>query len=460
MIGAGPGGLAVATGAAAYGAKVILVDNLSPAEALGRGVLAVAAFAAAAREAQAMRDASRFGLAAHDPEVDFSAVMAGMRKLAADAAPAVSAERLATLGVTFIKAQARFLGRRRLLAGDTEIRARRYVLATGSTPVAPQVQGLDEVGHATPDTIFELTSLPDHLVVVGGDAAALELAQSFRRLGSRVTLLAEDNMLPAEDPEMAAVLARRLRAEGVTIVEGAKVTAVEKRGNVGVKLSTEGAGIGDIEGSQLLFSLGRTPDVAGLDLRKARVALKGDVVDVSAMLRTTNPRIYAIGELAGAPAQAAEHQAGLVLKALLFRLPAKDRAIVPRVIHTDPGLAHVGLTEVEASRRHRRLTILRAPYARNDCARAMRKTEGHIKLVVARDGKLLGVTIAGVNAADMIGAWTLALANGLGLHEIAASMLPPATTAEIGKTAAMSYFSGRASRPLLRGAARVLRIFG
>jgi pyruvate/2-oxoglutarate dehydrogenase complex dihydrolipoamide dehydrogenase (E3) component len=461
IIGGGPGGLAVATGAAAYGVKVVLVDKEA---AGGRTPLPYAALAAAARQAQAMRSGGQFGITAAEPDIDFKAVMAGIHTVAADAAPGFSPERLATLGVTVIKGEARFVGRRRLLAGATEIRARRYVLATGSSTILPTIPGLEEIGCLTADTILQLGRRPAHLIIIGGDASGLALAQTFRRLGSQVTMLAGETVLPGEDPEMVAVLTRRLSAEGVTIREGVKVTAVERRGKTSVRVLTEttaGANPGEVDGSHLLVAAGRTPDIGDLDLKKARVALKGDAIDVSAMLRTTNRRIYAIGDATGERSvHAARHQAGLVLKALLFRLPAKDRAIIPRIVGTDPELARLGLTEAEAAKRHRRLTILRWPYAENERARAERRTDGHMKLVVGRNGDLLGVAIAGANASEMIGTWALALSKGLGLDAMAASIPPHTTTAEIGKNAAIAYFAGQARRAPMRGIVRLLQFFG
>ena len=355
---------------------------------LSRGTLPSWALAAAASQAQAMRTGEKFGIAAAEPEIDFKAVMAHVREVAAAAAPGVSAERLATLGVTVINAEARFTGRRRLIAGDTEIRARRYVLATGSSPIVPAIPGIEEIGCLTSDTVFELGRRPGHLIIVGGSSTGLELAQAFQRLGSQVTVIEQAAVLPGEDPEMAAVVARKLRAEGVIIREGVKATAVERRGKTSVRVLIETeAGAGEVDGSHLLVAAGRAPNIEGLDLKKARVALKSNAIDVSAMLRTTNRRIYAVGDVTGAPQSAhmATYHADLVLKALLFRLPAKDRAIVPRTVHTDPELAHVGLTEAQAAKRHRRLTILRWPYAENDRARAERRTEGHIKLVAANE---------------------------------------------------------------------------
>ena len=467
VIGAGPGGLAVATGAAAYGVKVVLVDKAQTADQPGSGpysrALPAAALAASARQAETMRAAGRFGIEAAEPDIDFKAVMAHVRDVVASAAPAVSPERLATLGVTMISGQARFTGRRRLVAGDTEIRARRYVIATDTSPVVPAIPGIAEIGCLTPDTVFELGRRPGHLVIIGGSPAALETAQTFRRLGSQVTVLEEATVLPAEDPEMAAIVVRRLRAEGVTLREGVKVTAVERRGKTSVRVLIETAdGNDDVDGSHLLVATARAPDFEGLELKKARVALKGNAIDVSAMLRTTNSRVYAIGGVAGAPdsAQTATNHAGLVLKALLFRLPAKDRAIVPRAVRTDPELAHVGLTEAQALRQRRKLTILRWPYAENDRARAERRTEGHVKVVATRNGDILGVTIVGANASELIGTWALALSKGLGLRDMASSIPPHPTFGEIGKSAAIAYFAGRTRRPLRRGIVRLLQFFG
>lgn len=462
VIGASPAGIALATKAASYGARIVLVDSLTPAAGLARGPLPRAALASAARQVQTVRDGSAFGMAEVDPEVDFKAVLARVNDVVASVSPSVSVERLATLGVTVIDGQPRFLGRRRLMAGETEIRARRYVLAVGSSPAVPQLPGLEEVGCMTADTVFDLARKPSHLVIVGGDAAALELAQAFNRLGTQVTLLSEDAVLSGEDPEMAGVIVRRLRAEGVEVREGVKVTAVERRGKTGVKLLTlEGENAGEVHGGQVLVSAGRKPDLEALDLKKARVALKGDVADVSAMLRTTNGRVYAIGEAAGTRSpQSALQQADLVLDALLFRLPAKDRSAAPRLVATEPALAHVGLTEAEASRRHKKLTIVRAPYSENEIARAAGRTDGHAKLVLSRKGELLGATIAGQNAAEAIGIWALVIAGKLSLKDVASSALPGATTAEIGKNAAMSYFARKPPGAFKRGMARLLRVFG
>jgi pyruvate/2-oxoglutarate dehydrogenase complex dihydrolipoamide dehydrogenase (E3) component len=460
VIGSGAGALAVATGAAAYGADVVMVD--SGAGNPGCDTLALDALLAAARQAQAVREAKNFGMSEIEPEIDFKLAIAQAKAVGADAAPDFSAERLATLGINRISGLASFSGRNRLVVGNTEIRARRFVLATDCTPIVPAIPGLEEVGYLTTDTVLDIGRRPGHLIVLGGDGWGLALAQAFRRLGSQVTVVAE-RLLPDEDPEMVAVIARTFRAEGVGIREGEKVTAVERRGKTSVKVLVDGpAGAGEIDGNQILVAAGSAPDIGNLDLKKARVALRGNAVDVSAMLRTTNRRIYAIGSVTGAQdsAHLAQHQASVVLKALLFRLPAKDRAIMPCVVPTDPELARIGLTEEAARRRHKRLTVLRWPYADNNRARAERRTEGHIKLIVSRSGELLGVTIAGADASALIGPWTLAVAKKLSLADMAASIPPHPSIAEIGKSAAMSYFAGKARNPMTRRIVRMLMVFG
>ena len=241
------------------------------------------------------------------------------------------------------------------------------------------------------------------------------------------------------------------------------MTAVQRRGKTSVRVLIGADGAAEeIDGSHLLAATGRKANVEALDLKKAGVALKDGAVDVSAMLRTTNRRIYAIGDVTGGwpSAHRAAYQASLVLKALLFRLPAKDRTLVPRTINTDPGLAHVGLTEAECRRRHRRLAVLRWAYSDNDSARASGQTEGHIKLVATRNGEILGVTIAGANAAELIGQWQLALSRGLGLKDMASAIPPHPTLAEIGKSVAIAYFEQKTRRPFRRTIVRLLQLFG
>jgi pyruvate/2-oxoglutarate dehydrogenase complex dihydrolipoamide dehydrogenase (E3) component len=464
VIGAGSGGLSVAAAAAAFGVKVVLVEKgRMGGDCLNYGCVPSKALIAAAKHADAMRSGEKFGIGKVEPEIDFKAVMRHVRRVIAAIAPTDSIERFTALGVTVVQAEARFASRRTLIAGDTEIRARRYVLATGSSPFVPPIPGLDGIGYLTNETVFALNRRPGHLIIIGGGPIGMELAQAFRRLGSQVTVIEAATVLARDDPEMVAVAVRKLRSEGVTLRERTRVASVERRGKTSVKVLVDTPdGPDEIDGSHLLIAAGRVPNTEGLDLKKARIALDGKAIDVSDMMRTTNRRVYAIGDVVGAPqfTHRANYHAGLVLRALLFRLPAKDRAIIPRATFTDPELAHVGLTEAQATRRHGKPRILRWPYAENDRAQAEQKTEGHIKLVASRKGAILGVTIAGANASELIGTWALAMSKGLTLKDMASTIPPYPTMSEIGKRAAITYFAAKVRKPLVRGLVRFLQLFG
>ncbi|WP_127595344.1 dihydrolipoyl dehydrogenase family protein [Nitratireductor alexandrii] len=465
VIGAGSGGLSVAAAAAAFGVPVVLVEKgRMGGDCLNYGCVPSKALIAAGKRAAALRGASAFGIADVEPKVDFKAVNRHVRDVIAAIAPNDSVERFTALGVHVIRAQARFTGPRTVVAGDTEIRARRFVVATGSSPMVPPIPGLDDVDFLTNETIFDLTRRPSRLIVIGGGPIGIELAQAHRRLGSEVTVLEAFSALGRDDPEAAAAVLERLRGEGVVIRQNTAVARVERRGKTGVRVYVEtDAGPEPIDGSHLLVATGRTVDVDGLGLDEAGIAHDEKGVKVDAKLRTTNRRVYAIGDVAGGPqfTHVAGYHAGLVVRALLFRLPAREnRAILPRVTYADPELAQVGMTEAEALKARGGVRILRWPYAENDRAQAERQTAGFIKLMADRRGRLLGVTIVGANAGEMINLWALVLSKKLRLRDVAAYVPPYPTMSEIGKRAAITYFSGVARKPVVRRLIAFLRLFG
>jgi pyruvate/2-oxoglutarate dehydrogenase complex dihydrolipoamide dehydrogenase (E3) component len=368
--------------------------------------------------------------------------------------------------VHVVKAEARFKDRRTIIAGDVEIRARRFVIASGSSPVVPPIEGLDTVDYLTNETIFEQTRRPGHLVIVGGGPVGIELAQAYRRLGSEVTVVEAATALAREDPELAAIVLKRLRAEGITIREATRVEGlerVERRGRAGIRVEVD-SGARSIEATHLLIAAGRAANVGGLALEKAGIGHVPAGITVSPKLRTSNSRVYAVGDVvAGAPqfTHVASYHAGIVIRALLFRLSAREnRGIIPRVTFTDPELAHVGLTEAEALALGHRIRILRWPYAENDRAQAERRTQGHIKLVTDLKGGILGASIVGANAGELIGLWALALSKRMNVREIADFVAPYPTMSEIGKRAAISYFVPQTQRPLVRKLIGLLRVFG
>ena len=465
VIGAGSAGLSVAAAAAAFGVPVVLVEKgRMGGDCLNYGCVPSKALIAAGKRAQAMREAAKFGIAAAEPDIDFRKVNAHVHDVIASIAPNDSVERFTALGVRVIKAEARFRDRRTLIAGEFEIRARRFVVATGSRPVIPAIPGIDGVDVLTNESIFELTRRPGHLVVIGGGPIGVELAQAHRRLGCDVTIVEAGRALGREDPEMSAFVLRALREDGVVIHEKAAVAAVERRGKTGVRVLVEtGHARFAVDGTHLLVAAGRAANVEGLDLAAARIAFSDKGIKVNDRLRTANRRVYAIGDVAGGPqfTHVAGYHASLVLRPLLFRLSARvDPSIIPRVTYADPELAHVGMSEEEALKAHKGVRILRWPLSENDRAQTERETTGLVKLIASSKGRILGVSIVGANAGEMISLYGLAIARGTGMRELASWLPPYPTVSEIGKRAAITYFAGVTRKPGIRALIRFLRIFG
>jgi len=469
VIGAGAGGLTVAAGASQLGAKTVLIEaGEMGGDCLNYGCVPSKALLAAAHAAKAMRDGARFGLANGPAEaVDFRRVHDHVRGVIEAIAPQDSGERFEGLGVRVIRAAARFTGPRELQAGEIRLRARRFVIATGSRPAVPPIPGLDRVPYHTNETIFGLTDLPEHLLVIGGGPIGCELAQAYRRLGARVTILEAANLLPKDDPEPVDLLRRRLRSEGVDLYEQARVTAVENAAGGGIVAHVEQGGDRKaIAGSTLLVAAGRRPTVKGLNLEAAGVAYtERDGIAVDHRLRTTNRRIYAVGDVTGRHrfTHMAAYEAGIVIRNALFRLPAKidDRA-VPWVTFTDPELAHVGLTEAQARTRAGRggIRVLRWPFAENDRAQAERATDGFVKAVTTPRGRILGATIVGARAGELIHLWALAIGQDLKIGAIANMIAPYPTLGEASKRAAGSFYMPALFSERTRRLVRFLGLFG
>ncbi|WP_436642325.1 dihydrolipoyl dehydrogenase family protein [Microbaculum sp. FT89] len=465
VIGAGSGGLSVAAAAAAFGVPVVLIEKgRMGGDCLNTGCVPSKALIAAARRAQAMRDAAPFGVAAVDPQVNFRKVHDHVHDVIDAIAPTDSVERFRAMGVTVLEAAARFEDPRTVIAGDTRIAARRFVVATGSKPAVPPIPGLDAVDYHTNETIFDVTRKPAHLIVIGGGPIGLELAQSFRRLGSEVTVLEADRALGREDPELAEVVLTRLALDGVRIRDKATVARVGKRGANGVRVVVETeAGKEAIDGSDLLVATGRAAVTAGLDLEKARVFADEKGIRVDRKLRSSNRKVYAVGDVARGPqfTHVANYHAGIAVRNILFRLGAKvSYGHVPRVTYTDPELAQVGMTEAEAAERYGRIRVLRWPFGENDRARAERETDGFVKVVTTKGGRILGVGIAGAQAGEIIQMWGLAILKGLDIKAMTAFVSPYPTLSEIGKRAAIEFYRPSLSSPMVRRSIAFLRKFG
>jgi pyruvate/2-oxoglutarate dehydrogenase complex dihydrolipoamide dehydrogenase (E3) component len=465
VIGAGSGGLSVAAAAAAFGVSVVLVErDRMGGDCLNVGCVPSKSLIAAARRAHAIASARAFGVSAAAVEVDFAEVQAHVREVIARIAPNDSKERFNGLGVHVIEGSARFKDPRTVVVGDgVEIRARRFVIATGSSPALPAIPGLESVPYLTNETVFDLTERPRHLVVIGGGPIGLELAQAFHRLGSQVTVLEAAQPLSREDDECAAVVLDALEREGVGLRAGVEIVRVEHAGSRIRAVLRVAGGEETVEGSHLLIATGRRVNADGLGLDHARIAHGHGGIVVDRRLKTANRRVYAIGDAAGRGqfTHLAGYHAGLVIRSALFRLPARvNDDAVPRVTFTDPELAQVGLSEAQARARGRAFRVLRWPYHENDRAHAERVAEGHIKVVTDRRGVVLGATIVGPAAGELITAWTLAVTEGLNIRSFAGMVVPYPTLAEIGKRAAITYFLPGLTSAWVRRVIALLRRFG
>ena len=468
VIGAGSGGLSVAAAAAAFGVPVVLVEKgRMGGECLNTGCVPSKALIAAARHAADIAAAEQFGITAGPARVDFARVRDHIRDVIAAIAPNDAKERFTGLGVQVIAGAARFTDAATVAVGDSvEIKARRFVIATGSSPAIPPIAGLAETPHLTNATIFDLAECPRHLLVIGAGPMGLELAQAFRRLGAAVTVLEAAAPLAAEDPECAAVVLDALAREGVAIRAGVTIARVRRAQEqaAGVQLVIAAGGREEVvDGSHLLVAAGRVPSIAdlGLDLAGIRHGPRGIAVDPR--MRTTNRRVYAIGDVTGGPqfTHVANYHAGLVVRHALFRLPVRARYdAIPRVTFTAPELAQVGLTEAEAKARGSRVRLLRWPYHENDRAQAERATRGHIKVVTTRGGRILGATIVGRNAGELIATFALGIENGLNIRAFAGTVVAYPTLAEVGKRAAITHFAARLTRPAVRRIIAWLRRLG
>jgi pyruvate/2-oxoglutarate dehydrogenase complex dihydrolipoamide dehydrogenase (E3) component len=428
VIGGGPGGIALAAGAARLGVPVVLVEKGRMGGAnLSRGSVPARALAAAAGIGETLRRGSAMGVAAGPPAVDLAGVRTHIAEAVEAVAANVSAERLAAFGAQVIAGTAAFADPRTVMVGDQSIRARRFVIAAGALPKPPALPGLGEVDCLSLDAALGLAEKPSHLVVYGADARGLELAQAWRRLGIETTVIDEGLILGDEDPELAAIVLDRLRADGLVVHAGLKVGAIARRPG-GIRIAGTGPG-GEVvvDGSHLVFATGRAVDIDGLGLHAGKVDHEHGFILVDRAMRTSNRRVYAIGDAVTGPASAnrAEYEAMEVLRSILYRWPRRvDPLAVPVVVFTDPALARVGMSEVEAARRYNDVRVLRWPFVENDLAQAEGTTAGVVKVLARSGGEILGAAIVGRDAGEMIGLWALAIARRLSVPDLA-TMVPP-----------------------------------
>ena len=463
VIGGGSGGLSVAAGAVQMGASVVLVERAKMGgDCLNYGCVPSKALLAAAKHAQAHRTGAPFGVAPHEPEVNWRQVRDHVHGVIAAIEPHDSVERFEGLGVRVIKAEAQFAASAEVQAGDFRICARRFILATGSSPSAPPIPGLDSVPYLTNETVFDNDVRPDRMIVIGAGPIGMEMAQAHRRLGADVVVLEAFRALGRDDPELATVLLARLRSEGIEIREEVKITGIAHEAGRFIISFDDGA---TLDGSHLLVAAGRRPNIGALNLEAGNVKSNRAGVEVDATLRSvSNRRVYAIGDVAGGLqfTHVAGYHAGIVIRNALFRLSAKARTgHIPWVTYTDPEMAQAGLTEAQAREKWGdRCTVLRWSYEENDRAQAERATDGVAKAMLDPAGKIVGASIVGSHAGELIQIWALAISSRLKIGALAGFVSPYPTFGEISKRLAGSYYTPRLFSERTRSIVRLLARFG
>ena len=444
IIGAGSGGLSVAAGAAQMGADVVLLEgHKMGGDCLNYGCVPSKALIATGKAAYGQRHSEQFGVTNGAGDVDYAAAKDHVADVIAQIAPVDSQERFEGFGINVIREFGRFISKDEVQAGDTIIKARRIVIATGSSPLVPPIPGLDKTPHETNETLFDLREKPDHLLIIGGGPIGMEMAQAHIRMGCEVTVIEGSKALAKDDPETAAIVLQSLKDEGVEIVEDAEASEIS--GDVGaIEVKTKDGRV--FKGSHLLVAVGRKTNTDRLNLDKAGVEPTKNGIKVDASLRTTNRKVYAIGDVAGGMqfTHVAGYHAGVVIRSLMFAIPSKAKtAHIPWATYTDPELSQVGLTEAQAKEEHGdKVEVVRFHYNHNDRAIAERKTKGFIKVMVVK-GRPVGVSIVGYQAGELINLWALALANNMKMSQIAGMVAPYPTIGEVNKRAAGAYFSPR-----------------
>ena len=464
VIGGGAGGLAVAAGAAQMGAKTVLLEKYKMGgDCLNYGCVPSKALLAAGHAAQSVREADRFGITAADPTSRSKDIYGHVRGVIGAIEPNDSVERFEGLGVKVIEAAGKFVGRQEVEADGVRIKARRIVVSTGSTAFVSPIPGLDQVPYLTNETVFNRHQLPEHLIVIGGGPMGIELAQAHRHLGCEVTVLEMVSIMPKDDAELVDVVRQQVLRDGLDAREGVKIIRIEPYAD-GVRVVLEKDGGEEVvDGSHLLVATGRRPNVSGLNLEKAGIEYSEKGIPVDARLRTSNKKVFAIGDVAGGFlfTHVAGYHAGVVIKNALFHLPAKaDHSTVPWVTYTAPELAQVGLNEAGAKQAGKDFRVLRWPFHENDRAQAEGATDGLVKAIITPKGQILGCGIVGAHAGELIQPWVLAMSEKLKIGAMATMIAPYPTFGEVSKRAASSFYAPSLFSDRTRKIVKFLSRFG
>lgn len=449
VIGGGAAGLVAAVGAAALGAKVVLVErHKMGGDCLNYGCVPSKALLHSAKVAQAMRMANEAAIEAQVPDVILARVMQRVRSVIRTIEPNDSPERFFSLGVEVIFGVGKFINRQTFEVNGQGLTARKFIIATGSRPAIPVIPGLHDIPYLTNETVFDLNAPVPRLIVLGGGPIGVEMAQAFARLGSMVHLIDRNaHILKNEDRDLSEVVEARLSEEGVMLHMSASILKVEGTdGRIRLLIKQANGDEQWLEGTHLLVAAGRCANVENLGLDAAGVAVKAGRIVTDQRLRTANRAIFACGDVVG-PYQfthMAEHHAGIALRGALFHLPAKiEERVIPWCTFTDPELARVGLSETEAKAQGVEYQAYTFPFHEVDRAITDGETAGLAKILTAPNGKLLGAAIVGPNAGELIHEYVLALAKNMKVGDLANVIHIYPTLAQINRRVANQQFKAK-----------------
>ena len=464
ILGGGSGGLVLAAAARSFGVKTILIENRKMGgECLNYGCIPSKSLIAAADIGHTLKAAEKYGFSFSDVLTNYEKIHQYIQSVIQRISSRDSKERFESLGVKVLTGNSKFIGPNRLIFNhELSIKAKHFVIATGSSPAIPDVEGLKNVPFLTNETIFNLKEKVDHLVVMGGGPVGCELAQAYCFLGSKVTIIQHSYLLPKDDPSHVEELKNIFIKQGINIYEESTVQAVTKK-DTAIEVTFQKDGNNHVvNASHLLIATGRQPNINGLALEKANVQCEKSGVIVNKRLRTSNKRIYAIGDVINGPkfTHIAAYQANIVLQNILFKLhKSVDNRALPWVTYTTPQLAHVGLTEKQAAKINGEKRIIVKRFQDNDRAQSENKTAGGIKLIATGQGQVLGVSILGDNVDNLIGLWSLVITQRLSLGKVAKLIIPYPTREEINKASAIEFYRPMLSSRWLRWLVRCLQWF-
>jgi pyruvate/2-oxoglutarate dehydrogenase complex dihydrolipoamide dehydrogenase (E3) component len=458
VIGGGSAGLTAADFAAQIGAKVLIAAERLGGDCTWTGCIPSKALIRIARLAHEQRRAVDSGFGSGGITIDFPRAMAEVHAVIARVYSFETPEALATRGIDVAIGPVHFLDRQTIEAGDRRVRGERFVLCTGAGPVTPAIPGLEGVEYLTYETVFDLTRLPAGLIVIGAGATGIEIAQTFARLGSRVSLIDQrPSVLPDADPEASALLQKRLASEGVSLYLSESVSSVAGEGSL-VQIETAAA---RLQANSLLVATGRRPRIEGLGLERAGVEVRSGAIRVTKNLQTTNPIVYAAGDVTGGPQFT--HYAGWqgYIAARNALLPGSEdglRSNVPWAVFTDPEVAQAGINEAEARAQFKDVKVHRIELERVDRAQTEDERDGFLKLITRDGGKVVGATVVSRAAGECINELALAIDRGLTVSDLASTIHAYPTfgfaiqqlAAEVAFEAATSGLRGRAIQALRR----------